>query len=99
MTAFIVYADKAEDLAVFNLDVSELSEALYVTQVYDLAAIYDSRFGEDAWFSLDPREKAVLINAASTYLDGFNDGSYNWMDALTDSLREVLGDLPDELEF
>ena len=79
--------------------ISELNESLYVTQVSDLAAIYDSRFGEDAWLALDGVQKATFINTASTFLEGFNDGSFDWMDALTSSLREVLGDLPEELEF
>lgn len=95
MATFVVHADKAEDLKLVSLDVSELSEVLYVTQVADLRDIYESRFGEDTWFDLKPDRKAEFIRVASSYLEYFNEGSYSWMDSLTDSLRTVLGDLPD----
>lgn len=105
MATFVIHADKAKDLDIRNRKtgytyrISDLSETLYVTQVSDLREIYESRFGEDAWFSLDPNVKTNLIRAASSHIRELNDGMYSWHDAITDSMSEVLGDLPDELEF
>lgn len=72
----------------FDGSISERSEILYVIQVADLIAVYDAIFGEDSWNRLPSEEKNIQKNVAFRFIGRLDSSSYNWMDALKDSILE-----------
>ena len=70
---------------------------IYVTQVADVKAVYETIFGSGTWDVLSPIIRNMIIRTSEQFLDGFNSGTYDWTDALKEAIQSEV-EFPDDFD-